>query len=204
MGSSIIKSRLWMVICLAAFILPSLISAIHAAPRRMPEVKARGVTMPFYATGVPSAVAVLRVKQLSKDHRRVGFFKVRLLPILACEEVHLEVLRPESAAGLLEELESSLGRFSGGQPVEFRQLRITFPGESQPRLQARRARLSEQGDALILEGVALSDSTLPRATLQLRANAGQVRARTGGQVLDFNLFAGAFSTNSPTTKGGPQ
>jgi hypothetical protein len=214
MGSSIINIRLWTAVlrtavlragvCLATFVLAGLIPSIVAAPGRMPAVQARGVTMPFYAKGQPSAVAVLRVSRLFKDTRRVGFFKVRLLPILACEEVHLEILRPDSATGLLEQLESGLVRFSGGQPVEFRQLRVTVPGEPQPRLQARRARLSEEGEALVLEGVTFAHFELPRASLRLRADAGQVRARAGRHELEFHLFTGAVSTNSTMTKGGPQ
>ena len=113
MGHSVINFCGWATACLAAVILLNLPSSTQAAARRPPEARARGVVIPFYATGQPAAIAVLRIERLFKDQRRMGFFKVKLLPILACEEVHLEILRPDSAASLLEQLEPGLERLSG-------------------------------------------------------------------------------------------
>lgn len=166
-----------------------------------PVREARGVSVPIFVEGKARPVAAIRIDRVHRDHRRLGFFRVKALPVLVAEGVRLEVREPAGATNLLEELTRALQGLAGNRNVEARDVRILIGPSQQPVLEARRLCPSTDasGAAFGLERVRLQDGA---HHIQLaRAKAHMVRPgvlRLVGPdavMLDYDLSCGRLTLN---------
>jgi hypothetical protein len=155
--------------------------------------RARHVTVPLYAEGQTQAVAVARIDSFFTDHRRLGFFRVKLMPLLVAAGVRLEVgpgaLRSNVLAGLQHRLETLGGR----TPVEIRDFALMLPGETEARLAASKVRFA--GAASLpewwIEGgtlrIADRSYELPKAQLLLRGKPGCLVWQKGQTLFQYDF-----------------
>lgn len=166
-----------------------------------PVRQARGVSVPLYVEGKSRPVAAIRIDRVYRDHRRLGFFRVRALPVLVAQGVRLEVREPAGATNLLEELTRALQALAGNRNFEARDVRLLIEGNEQPALEARRlcpATGSAVG-AFVLERVRLVSKEhqieLARATAR-PVRPGVLRlVSPHAPVLDYNLSCGHLTLN---------
>lgn len=162
--------------------------------------QARGISVPIYVEGKAHPVGTIRIDRVYRDHRRLGFFKVKALPVLVAEGVRLEVREPAGATNLLEELTRALEGLAGNRCFEARNVRIVVGTGQTPGLEARRLRPpTEPAGAFGLEQVRLQDAG--RQLLLARATARMVRPGVlrligpDGLRLDYDLSCGYLSLN---------
>jgi len=67
------------------------------AANQLGSFEARDVTMPVYFDASDNPGAVWRVGHVFVDHRRLGFFRVRLLPVLVADGISLECLQTNAS-----------------------------------------------------------------------------------------------------------
>jgi hypothetical protein len=154
-------------------------------------------------------MATLKVGRVFPDNRRVGFFRVRLLPLLVVQDVRLE-LSPAAAgenwlASLQMDFKPLLGRRTSGS--EWRNLSVWVSGDSGPRLQAQRVcpPTSAETESLTLEGVTLQTTTgpvkRPWARLELiKKVPGRVVWEADGATFQWQLFTGQLISEPTKTK----
>ena len=158
--------------------------------------------MPIYTEGRPDAVAVLKVKRIFRENRKLGFFRVRLMPTMVGEDVRLEFLQTTVDAAVLAQVYDGVLRLAKGSGFELRSVSFSFAGESAPRLKARlvhsqtaAARRNSTNDhpALVLEDATLRvgdrEWHWPRALLHVtgpEAARIEIESRRAGAT--FNLF----------------
>jgi hypothetical protein len=174
-----------------------------AAPLR----QARGLWVPIYIEPKPDPVASIRIDRVYRDHRRMGFFRVRALPVMVAQGVQLEVREPAGATNLLQELSRALEALAGSRGVEARQVSIRIGSTQTPSFQARRlVPPAHQGSQVfVLEQVQLKADQqqieLPRAKAQL-ARPGVLRlVRPDGAMLDYDLSCGSITFNPSEPSG---
>jgi hypothetical protein len=157
--------------------------------------KARGLVIPIYAGGQAEAVAAVRIEGIAEDQRRLGPFRVRALPVLVISQARVEVLQSGAASNVVAGLGRQLKQLGGRRPVEVRGFQMSFPGESAPRLQARRVTLKAEDGvlALLLEEVTLREAaggrTLPRAWFGPGPAAPALRWGPTEAPSSYDLFA---------------
>lgn len=170
------------------------------------KLKARQAVMPIFVTGHSNAAAVLRVGRFFTDHRRMGFFRVQLLPLFVAEGVRLELGEAARASNSLADLPSSLERVSGKTPVELRSFKIALAGEKDSCVEARRGRLASAGGVptLVLEDATVTVSNVPvrvrRAGMPLTNGPIHLAWERDGAALRFDPFTRTLTTNPCSTK----
>jgi len=157
--------------------------------------EARNVTVGIYADDSASMVAMLKVGRIFTENRRLGFFRIKLLPVLVAEGVRLEFTesRPNTnwPAGFRAN-PALLAR--PGTSLEWRDVSVRFPQDAQPRLQAGQLHPPTRADAesCLLEGVTLQTDAGPlkvsRARLLLNGLAGRVVWESQGVTWQWDLF----------------
>jgi hypothetical protein len=180
-----------MLLAFALAVLPAVTSTaggIHAS-------EARNVTTAIYSADGSTTVAVIKAERVFTEKRRIGFFRVRLLPLLVVQGVRLELAQanPDTnwLAGFRVEL-SPLARTSGS--VEWREVSLWLPGETTPRLQAKKVIPATNGDTeyCALEGVTVQTEAgpvqVPRARLLLSGQPGRVVRDGEGPPAQWDLF----------------
>ncbi len=160
-------------------------------------VQARQVAIPIYAEGESNAVAVLRADRVAREHRRLGFFQVKLLPLVVVEQVRLELSAASQESNTLSRVQAALEPLAGKVPFEFRGFQMFFPGETSARLTARLVRPAT--GAWILDDVAFRSGqgpvTVRQARLPLEGEPGRLLWQTGGTTIQGQLLLGTFTTN---------
>lgn len=181
-----------------------------AAPASSGFRKASNVVLPIYNTNTFELRAVLRVKQVYPGQKKVGFFRVKLLPQIVGEGVRLEFSKSGLDGSALPEAQKIFLALTRAQEFELKDVAFCFPGEMTPRLEARRILPAAAGaPGLQLEGVRLpgKDHELlwPRASLQIQADGEIcVVSATRAATVTFKLFEGNFSTNHVKSSGEPK
>jgi hypothetical protein len=187
----------WGLICLVAGLL--------LPPRPLTAADyggARGVMIPVYGAGQRGAIAVVRLGQVQRGHRKLGFFRVKLCPILVAEDVRVEIRQAEEREEIWAQLCKSLRAVSGGLPLELRNVTVRFPNETVPRVKAKclRVEVADEHPVLAWDGVAITAAAgqvaVARARLPVGGRAGGLEWRSGGLSLEYDVFADRFTTNS--------
>ena len=164
------------------------------------QLAVKKVVMPVYLDLGAPAVAVLRAEKIYPTHKRWGYFRIGLLPLLECDGVTIEVSDAEKTAQALAGVRDNLKVQAGGTIVELREVAIRFPPEITPRLKAGTIGFDAQGQWSLTD-VALQSGTnvlhLPRAQLQVSGpQAGQVTWESAGIPASANLFAVRSTANN--------
>ena len=184
----------------------------------LPAAKFKGVTVPIYTDGQPQAVAVLKVKRIFRENRKLGFFRVKLMPTMVGEEVRLEFRQATVDAAVLAQVYALVLRLAEGSGFELRSVSFSFAGESAPRLEARqvhsqsaaaRRNSTHHHPALVLEDATLRlggrEWHWPRALLHMagpEAARLEVESRRAGAT--FDLFQPTLDPNPPARQANAQ
>lgn len=190
--------RRWLAVALAMLAASGIAGAA--------KLKARQAVVPIFVAGHSNAAAVLRVDRFFTDHRRMGFFRVQLLPLFVADGVRLELGAAARASNSLAELPSSLERLSNKTPVELRSFKMSLAGEKDACVEARRGRLGSAGGVptLVLEDATVTVSNVPlrlrRVGLPLTNGPLHLAWERDGTALHFDPFTRTLTTKPCSTK----
>jgi hypothetical protein len=181
-----------MLLCAAAIALLASVCGAHG-----------GATIDFHASNVETViydqnlepVAALKIERVYMDCRRLGFFRVRSLPVLVCQGVRVELSQGVPNTNWLAtfDFKPALGGNSGS--AEWRDFSVSVPDEVTPRLRAKL--LSPGSSETGVKFCKLEEVTLrtpegplivPRARLMLDGSGGRVVWESGGLTHEWNLF----------------
>lgn len=157
----LLETRCHACFLLGVLVVMALLLAFVAPAARTPMIGARQLSIPIYQER--SVVAVVKIGNLSRANKKIGFIQVKLLPLMAFDDVRVELQQPELPRDLLEKIYSGLQSFSEGVPYELRNFQMIFPNEKTPRLRAQRVQPFSKkfGPGFIFEGVMIRGRALP-------------------------------------------
>jgi hypothetical protein len=155
------------------------LSPVAAIPQVEPGT-VQDIAIPYYAKGQSSPAAVVRIKRVFTDYQRRGFFRIGLLPTLVAEDVKVEVFEPGQVLAALQGAHKWLKPAAAGKALEWRRARFVFTGDKEPRLEAARVHLGEEGIWRLSDGVVFRSGTnemrQAAASLQIvGSNAGELQ-----------------------------
>jgi hypothetical protein len=148
--------------------------------------------------------AVWRINRVSPQHRRMGFFSVKLLPVLVVEGIRLDFAKSGPQTNWLEGFRCEWAPAANQELIEWRDFSIFFPQETVPRLHAKRVHPEANAGSLIcrLEGVTLQTGARPiqlsRAEVRAEGRSAAVVWRDAAATVQWDLFSGQFTTNAIT------
>jgi len=158
-------------------------------------VEARNVTLAIYSDDSSALVAVLKVGRVFNENRRLGFFRVKLLPVLVAQGVRLEFTESTPNTNWPASFRANPAPLARpGTSLEWRDVSVRFPQDAHPRLQAGQLHPPTRTDAetCLLENVTLQTDTgaliVPRARLLLKGLAGRVVWESQGAIQQWDLF----------------
>ncbi len=160
----------------------------------------RQLAVGIYAGDGSTLAGTLRVERVFTEQRRIGFFRVKLMPVLVAQGVRLELARTEPGTNWTAGFRVKLSPLARSSRVEWRGVSISFRGESEPRLRARRLQLPDkpETDHCMLEELTLETDAglvqVPRATLLLGSPTGTVVWDSNGFLHRWNLFTKTLIT----------
>jgi hypothetical protein len=167
--------------------------------------KARNVEIPVFSGNASEPTAMWRIENVFTEHRRIGFFQVKLMPVLVAERVRLALIQTNAPINWLEVFSSRLMSAANKNALEWRDFSLVFPAEDVPRLRADRAHPSANAGTATcrLEGVTLQVGSrqlnVPHAELRAAAGSGQVVWRAAAMSIQWDLFTGQCTTNKVET-----
>ena len=166
------------------------------------SLQASNVENVIYGDDFFKPVVVVKIGRIFTDHRRLGFFRVKLLPVLVAEGVHLEFARDNPQTNWLEGFRFDPVPSVNRSAVEWRDFSVSIAQEKLPRLQADRVHPTVNASSIVceLEGVTVQTGLerlkMPRAELRAEGQSGQVMWTRSHQVIQWDLFTGQCKTNS--------
>jgi hypothetical protein len=156
----------------------------------------------FYPEGSVRAIARCKVAAVFVDHRKLGFFQVRLLPILVMQGVSIELGEAYADDAWMQELGANFLPELKTQAVEWREVDLISSRTNSPHLHAQLARLADGKDPVIcrLENCSIEWRGqrwhTARATWQTAAARPQLVWRTdAGIFMHWDLSTGEIATN---------
>jgi hypothetical protein len=147
-------------------------------------------------------IAVCKIDSVFTEHRKIGFFRIKLLPMLVVQGVRLEFNQAGLGTNWLEGLQFDPAPGVRRSAVEWRDFTVFFPQEKLPRLRAERVYppINAATPAYRLEGVTVQSGgeqfNVPRAELRAEGQSGQVVWTCSNRVVQCDLFTGQCITNS--------
>jgi hypothetical protein len=154
-----------------------------------------------YARGSVREIADCKVERVFTGHRKVGFFRVRLLPVLVVQGVRLEFTDAAFSADWARGFRPDWLPLVKRGDVEWRDVTVTFKKGNAPRLHANQAFPRTGGGATICE---FKDVTLeaggktwqlPRAELRDEDGLPFAVWRSGGAERRMDLISGKITDN---------
>lgn len=121
----------------------------------------RGLAIPCYmGTNTPPA-AVIRVKEVSHDFQRRGFFRIGVLPLLILKGVTVEVLDRTRLAALLARVKKLSAAKQGADAIQIRDFSLVCSVPHQVVLRARSVRAEAGGRWRLEQGTVTVASSHP-------------------------------------------
>jgi hypothetical protein len=166
------------------------------------SLQASNVESVIYGDDFFKPVAALKIGRIFTDHRRLGFFHIKLLPMLVAEGVHLEFAQATPQTNWLEGFRFAPAPSVSRSAVEWRDFSVSIAREKLPRLQADRVHPTVTASSIVcqLEGVTvqagLERLKVPKAELRAEGQSGQVVWTRSNRVIQWDLFTGQCRTNS--------
>ena len=154
----------------------------------------RGVKLDFYCDAQLEPVARVRIAQVSKAYERKGFFRIGALPIIAMDDVSIEIADCDLAISALAKVENWLCSHDRHE-LELRHLKVRFGSSPTNLLESGRAVIVSAGEWQLTDQVRFSCGTnlwsAARATLQPSGpHAGQLTLNLA-PALTTNFFLSA-------------
>jgi hypothetical protein len=157
-----------------------------------------------YSENSQEPEAVWTIHKVSLEHRRLGFFSVKLLPVVMVDGIQLQMTKAAPQTNWLEGFRCEWLPATSRSIFEWRDFSIFFPSETEPRLHARYAHPVANAGSLIcrIEDVRLQTGAqplhLPRAEVRTDGIAGEIVWQDAAATIRWDLFSGQFTTNSIT------
>jgi hypothetical protein len=167
----------------------------------------RNLEFRTYAPNSIRETADCKIERIFLDHRKLGFFRVKLLPVLVVQGLRLELSGSDPTSDWPQGFQSDWLPDVKHGAVEWRDVDISVHKENAPRLHAGRAQPAAGGTPVICS---FKDVTLEAggvkwhlAQAELRNEDGRPRVvwRTGDGEQRLDLFSGELF-NNPTLAGG--
>ncbi len=162
-----------------------------------------------YAPNSIREIADCKVEKIFLDHRKIGFFRVKLLPVLVVQGVRLEFGEPAPTNEWAQSFQSDWLPKAGQGSVEWRDVSIGSRSQGSPRLHAGVAQLTTAGASAIGE---FREVVLEANGVTARIKQAQLRNENGrplvvwkseGGEQRLDLFSGEL-VNNPASNGAKQ
>jgi len=159
------------------------------------NVEAENVETTIYGNDFFQPAAILKIDKVFTDQQRIGFFRVKLLPVMVAQGVRLELGPSVTDTNGLATFHFKPATARKSSRMEWRDISVSLPKETEPRLRAKRLYCvgSGQSEFLQLEGVTLQTDAgplkVPRAKLLLNGKPGCVLWESSGATSQWDLFA---------------
>lgn len=160
--------------------------------------------LPLYADDATEPCALIRIGRLHRDYQTRGFFRIGALPVACAEKVEIEITNPARTHAVLSEAGPSLLGLNRSDLIELRGFAIRFSGDSEPRLEGKRVRVTKDGAWDLVDGATLrqegTELALPRCRLVVHGpDAGCLVVNTGQGMTRHSLFRKTKSVPSSST-----
>lgn len=170
----------------------------------------RNLEFTTYAPRSIQEIADCKVEKIFLDHRKLGFFRVKLLPVLVVQRVRLEFADANPTNEWAQSFQSDWLPKVKRSAIEWRDISIGSQKEGTPRLHADGAQMAAEGAPTICE---FKDVTLeangatwwmPQAELRNEGGRPRVVWKADGGEQHMDLFSGEIFNNSkkPTEING--
>ena len=196
------KHSLTMRLALIKLLVFSSLFTAHAQPptlARFDGFEIKGAVQRFYIRTQLEPVAIIREVRVYKDYERKAFFRIGVLPVVAMDDVSVEIPNPGLVVDGLTQLQTWLCSH-GNHRVELRRLKFQVGSSHTNRIESGRALVGRNGQWELEDGVSFFSGTnqmhAARATLGLAGeNAGRLIMNTT-PPLTVNLFPSATTTSA--------
>jgi hypothetical protein len=185
----------------------ALLSLGNAGAEPARKFEARDVQVPVYADDYQATAGVLKIERIFTEQRRLGFFRVKLLPMRVAQGVCLELSQRAPNTNWLAALRFNPAAAAKGARLEWRDVSVRMPGDPAPCLQARRLypNTDAHPDFYLLEDVTMQTDAGPvqvaRARLLLAGQPGRIVWEAGGRTRQWDLFTGKVTSNTTHPSG---
>lgn len=187
-------------LCFAVAVLSSVCSGRAQAFRFF---EASNLRIPICADGAAAPVGIVRIERVFTEKRRMGFFRVKLLPITVVTGTRIDLAESKPNTNWLSGFRLPRGLVASRGGVEWREVGVQLPGDSTPRLRIKRLRPpptdAAAAEYLLLENVTLQTEAgpvqVPQARLLLRGSPGRIVWQSGDQAGEWDLFTGKLNGN---------
>ena len=158
-----------------------------------------------YAPRSIQEIADCKVEKIFLDHRKLGFFRVKLLPVLVVQSVRLEFADANATNDWAQSFQSDWLPKVKRSAVEWRDVSIGSQKEGAPRLHADEAQMAADGAPTIcgFKNVTLEANGVKwqMAQAELRNENGRPRVvwKADGGERHMDLFSGDIFNNSKIT-----
>jgi hypothetical protein len=159
-----------------------------------------------YASNSIQEIADCKVEKIFLDHRKLGFFRVNLLPVLVVQGVRLEFAGTNPTNEWTETFQSDwLPKVKRGA-VEWRDVTIGSQKDGAPRLHASGAQPAAGTPTICVfrdVTVEANGAKWQMSRAELRNEDGRPRVvwKTGGGERRLDLFSGEIFNNSKSDRG---
>ena len=168
------------------------------------DFKWRNLEFRTYAPNSIQEIADCKIERIFLDHRKLGFFRVKLLPVLVVQGVRLELASADPTNKWAEGFQSDWMPDVKRSAVEWRDVSLAFKKEKADasRLHANRAQPAAGGSPAICS---LKDVTLEANGMKWQMAQADLRNENGRPVLVWqdgggtrrvDLFSGEIFNNS--------
>ena len=171
------------------------------------RIDVAGTTCSLYAQDFTHVIAKCSVDRIFIDHRKVGFFQIRLLPVLVAQGVRLELHQTLESIDALRKVQSNLTPQMTRHSLEWRDVEINFPGTNGPHIHAQSARMVQASGPVVcqLERVTIEGKganwQLAKADLLTEPESRKLMGRTAeGFLFQLNLLTGEIICIQPNTR----
>ncbi len=168
-------------------------------------LEARNVETRIYSDGFSQTAAIVKADRVFTDNRRLGFFRVKLLPLLVVQGVRLEITQSTPNTNWSAGFRARVAPFARNRAIEWRDVSVSLTQDVAPRLQAAHLLLATgpAAEFYVLEDLTLQTTAgplkVPRARLMLKGLPGTVMWESEEGTVQWNLFTCSLSSEKHKT-----
>lgn len=157
------------------------------------QITAKGMVIPVFVGSESKPTALVRVKELLNDYRRVGFFRIGAMPLVVLDGLTIELKQIRNLSASLKGIHKGVLINKHANLLEARDVRIIITAESSPRLQAKTMRFVDAGQWRLFDGILFPGSDhailFSQGTLELHGpSPGRFTFKTEGRAEELELF----------------